>query len=105
MADVSAGATTMKILMVSPFPPLRDGVGKYAAQEVAALRAEGHEVEVLAPVACAADHVEDFKTWIGGLAKLRGYARRYDQVILQYQPCALPLARRRTRLAWCPTSG
>ena len=76
----------MKILMVSPFPPLRDGVGKYAAQEVRALREEGHEVEVLAPVACAAHHVENFKTWYGGLAKLRGYARRYDKVILQYQP-------------------
>ncbi len=71
--------------MVSPFPPLRDGVGKYAAQEVADLRAQGHEVEVLAPVPCAAHHVEDLK---GGfkLLKLRRYARRYDRVILQYQP-------------------
>jgi glycosyltransferase involved in cell wall biosynthesis len=76
----------MKILMVSPFPPLRDGVGKYAAQEVRALRDQGHEVEVLAPVACAAHHVENFKTWWGGMAKLRAYARRYDKVILQYQP-------------------
>jgi glycosyltransferase involved in cell wall biosynthesis/SAM-dependent methyltransferase len=76
----------MKILMVSPFPPLRDGVGKYASQEVAALRKEGHDVEILAPLACAADHVENFKSWAGGLAKLRGYARRYDRVLLQYQP-------------------
>ena len=76
----------MKILMVSPFPPLRDGVGKYAAQEVVALRRDGHEVDVLAPVACAANYVEDFRTWSGGMAKLRGYARRYDKVILQYQP-------------------
>ncbi len=76
----------MKILMVSPYPPLRDGVGKYAAQEVAALRGQGHEVDILAPIACAADYVENFKTWAGGLAKLRGYARRYDRVILQYQP-------------------
>ncbi len=72
--------------MVAPFPPLRDGVGKYASQEVVALREQGHEVEVLAPVACAAHHVEDFKTWVGGLARLRAYARRYDRVILQYQP-------------------
>ena len=41
---------------------------------------------MLAPVACAAHHVENFKTWYGGLAKLRAYARRYDKVILQYQP-------------------
>lgn len=72
--------------MVSPFPPLRDGVGKYAAQEVAALRGEGNDVEVLAPVACAAHHVVDLKTWRGGLFKLRRYARRYDRVVLQYQP-------------------
>ena len=72
--------------MVAPFPPLRDGVGKYAAQEVQSLRDEGHDVEVLAPIACAAHYVENFKTGAGGLAKLRGYARRYDRVILQYQP-------------------
>jgi glycosyltransferase involved in cell wall biosynthesis len=76
----------VKILVVAPFPPLRDGVGKYAAQEVRALRDEGHDVEVLAPIACAAHYVENFKTVGGGLAKLRGYARRYDRVILQYQP-------------------
>jgi glycosyltransferase involved in cell wall biosynthesis/SAM-dependent methyltransferase len=37
-------------------------------------------------VACAANYVEEFKTYAGGLARLRGYARRYDRVILQYQP-------------------
>jgi FkbM family methyltransferase len=80
-----AGAR-VKILMVSPFPPLRDGVGKYAAQEVEALRAEGHDVDVLAPMPCAAHFVEDFKHSGVGLLKLWGYARRYDRVILQYQP-------------------
>lgn len=75
----------MKILMVSPFPPLRDGVGKYAAQEVEALRSEGHEVDVLAPVACAAHYVENFRSGIG-LLKLFGYARRYQRIVLQYQP-------------------
>ena len=75
----------MRILVISPFPPLRDGVGKYAAQEVRWLRDEGHEVEVLAPVPCAAHYVEELK---GGFrfAKVRRYARRYDRVILQYQP-------------------
>ncbi len=75
----------MKILMVSPFPPLRDGIGKYAAQEVAALRREGHEVEVLAPMPCAAHYVVDFKAG-RGLVQLREYARNYDRVILQYHP-------------------
>src|SRR5437867_4278856 len=75
----------MRILMVSTFPPLRDGIGKYAAAEVRSLRGEGHEVEVLSPVGCAAHYVEDL---IGGLRFLtvRRYARRYDRAILQYHP-------------------
>lgn len=75
----------MRILVVSPFPPLRDGVGRYAAQEVESLRAEGHEVEVLAPVGCAAHHVVDLKRGLG-LRALRSFGERYDRVILQYQP-------------------
>lgn len=75
----------MRILMVSPFPPLRDGIAKYAAQEVSSLRSKGHEVEVLSPLPCAAHHVEELK---GALrfTKLRRYRRRYEKVILQYQP-------------------
>src|SRR5262249_2366711 len=83
------GDRLMRVLMVSPFPPLRDGVGKYAAQEVERLRSEGNEVEVLAPAACAAHYVEDFKRG-PGLVRLRRYARRYDRVILQYQPSHYP---------------
>lgn len=75
----------MRVLMVSPFPPLRDGVGKYAAQEVAALRAAGDEVEVLSPLPCAAHYVEDLKHGLGPF-RVRRHARRYDRVILQYQP-------------------
>jgi glycosyltransferase involved in cell wall biosynthesis len=75
----------VKVLVVSPFPPLRDGVGRYAAQEVEGLRADGHEVEVMAPVACAAHHVVDLKHGLGMRHLLR-YADRYDRVILQYQP-------------------
>src|SRR5438046_735227 len=43
--------------MVSPYPPLRDGIASYALQTVAALRAEGHAVEVLAPGPSAAASV------------------------------------------------
>jgi hypothetical protein len=39
----------MRILMVSPYPPIRDGIAAYAVQTVAALRREGHEVEVPPP--------------------------------------------------------
>jgi glycosyltransferase involved in cell wall biosynthesis len=75
----------VKILMVSPYPPLRDGIGKYAAQEVADLKKEGHEVKVLSPVPCAAHYVDDLR---GGLKllRIRKYARGFDKVIMQYQP-------------------
>jgi glycosyltransferase involved in cell wall biosynthesis/SAM-dependent methyltransferase len=74
-----------RILLISPFPPLRDGVGKYAAQEAAALRAEGHEVEILSPLPCAAHYVEDLKGGLRLLKVLR-YANRFDRILLQYQP-------------------
>ncbi len=39
----------VRILMVSPYPPVRDGLANYAVQEVKRLRAAGHDVEVLSP--------------------------------------------------------
>ena len=41
------GGLSMRILMVTPYAPLRDGIAAYAVQQVAALRAEGNDVEVL----------------------------------------------------------
>ena len=42
--------------MVSPYPPIRDGIGIYAAQEVRPAPGEGHDVEVLSPQPSAAHH-------------------------------------------------
>ncbi len=39
----------MNILVVSTYPPMNCGVGKYAAQQVDGLRKEGHVVDVLSP--------------------------------------------------------
>ncbi len=82
----------MRVLMVSAFPPLRDGIGKYAAAEAQELRRKGHEVEVLSPVPCAAHYVEDM---LGGLKflTLRRYAPRYDRVVLQYHPSRFHVGR------------
>lgn len=75
----------MRSLVVAPYPPLRDGVGTYALQDVLALKESGHDVEVLSPMPTAAHHHLNLK---GGLrlAKLRAFSRAYDQVILHYQP-------------------
>ncbi|MCU1447931.1 MAG: glycosyltransferase [Acidimicrobiales bacterium] len=75
----------MRILMVSPYPPLRDGIATYAVQAVAALRAAGHDVEVLSPGPSAAHHHLDLLGPRGALA-LAKRVRSYDRVIIQFHP-------------------
>jgi glycosyltransferase involved in cell wall biosynthesis len=75
----------MRILMVSPYPPLRDGIAAYAVQTVAALRREGHEVEVLSPGPSAAHHHLDLHGPRGPLVLARR-VRGYDKIIIQFHP-------------------
>jgi len=75
----------MRILMVSPYPPIRDGIAAYAVQTVAALRREGHEVEVLSPGPSAAHHHLDLHGPRGPLVLARR-VRGYDKVIIQFHP-------------------
>jgi len=72
-------------LMVSPYPPYRDGIGAYAVQEVAALRRAGHDVEVLSPLPSAAHHHLPLPSTSGILA-LAERARDYDRVVVQFHP-------------------
>ena len=44
----------MRTLVVSPYPPARDGIAAYALQQVRALRRAGDDVEVLSPGPSAA---------------------------------------------------
>ena len=75
----------MRILMVSPYPPIRDGIAAYAVQQVAALRRDGHEVEVLSPGPSAAHHHLDLLGPRGPLVLARR-VRGYDKVIVQFHP-------------------
>ncbi len=75
----------MRILMVTPYPPARDGIASYAVQSVARLRAAGNDVEVLSPYASAAHHSADLRGWRGALA-LAQHVRGYDRVIIQFHP-------------------
>ena len=75
----------MRILMISPYPPARDGLANYAVQEVKELRARGDVVEVLSPGPSAAHHHLDLQGVRGGLALARR-VRNYDQIIVQYHP-------------------
>lgn len=75
----------MRILVVTPYPPARDGIASYAAQTVARLRADGHDVEVLSPGPSAAHHHLDLLGPRGPLA-LAKRVRGYDKIIVQFHP-------------------
>lgn len=71
--------------MVTPYPPVRDGIATYAAQAAAALRRDGQDVEVLSPGPSAAQHHLELVGVRGALA-LAKRVGRYDKVIVQYHP-------------------
>jgi glycosyltransferase involved in cell wall biosynthesis len=75
----------VRILVVTPYPPIRDGIAAYAVQQVMSLRAAGHDVEVLSPQPSAAHHHLDLRSPRGPLALARR-ARGYDRVILHFHP-------------------
>lgn len=75
----------MKVLVVSSYPPRHCGIGAYARDQVAALRASGHEVTVLSPP----DGAGDLRTpFFHGRPFFRAarLARRFDRVIVHFQP-------------------
>jgi glycosyltransferase involved in cell wall biosynthesis len=74
-----------RILMVTPYPPVRDGIGAYALQEVKQLRAAGKHVEVLSPWPSAA-HYHLPLTTARGVAELGRRLVNYDRVIVQFHP-------------------
>ncbi len=88
----------MTLLMVTPYPPYRDGIGTYAVQEVRRLRAEGVAVEVLSPLPSAAHHHLALGNLRGVLALVRR-ARRHPRTMIQFSPemffgaCRGPLER------------
>lgn len=74
-----------RTLVVAPYPPIRDGIGSYAVQQVRALRRAGHHVEVLSPQPSAAHHHADLRGVAGARALLR-VARGFDRVVLHLHP-------------------
>lgn len=76
---------SQRILVVTPYPPQRDGIGAYAVQQVRALRREGHHVEVCSPTPSAAHHHLDLKGPNGARA-LQRLAKGFDRVIVHFHP-------------------
>lgn len=74
-----------RILVVSPYPPVRDGIGAYALQQVRSLRRQGHHVEVLSPTPSAAHHHADLRGPAGAAALAR-IGADFDRVVLHLHP-------------------
>jgi glycosyltransferase involved in cell wall biosynthesis len=82
---MAGGGDGVRVLMVSPYPPLRDGIASYAVQEVRRLVGEGQDVEVLSPGPTAAHHHLDLHGPRGPLALARR-VRAYDRLLVQFHP-------------------
>ncbi len=75
----------MSILVISTYPPNPCGIGQYASQQVAALRQEGRQVDVLSTNDGDTEFNEDLK---GGfrILKLLKYLWAYQSVYIHYTP-------------------
>lgn len=74
-----------RILVVTPYPPVRDGIGAYALQQVRSLRHAGHDVEVCSPWPSAAHHHLPLEGPSGARA-LRRLMAGFDRVIVHFHP-------------------
>jgi glycosyltransferase involved in cell wall biosynthesis len=75
----------MRVLMLTPYPPMRGGISAYAGQAVEHLRSAGDEVVVASPEASDAEYVLDVRKRGAGF-KLARLVRRFDRVVVQFQP-------------------
>ncbi len=75
----------VKILLVSSFPPRHCGIGAYARDQAARLRAEGHAVTVLSPPDGAGDLRVPF---LGGAVFRRAASigGDFDRIVVHFQP-------------------
>jgi glycosyltransferase involved in cell wall biosynthesis/SAM-dependent methyltransferase len=76
----------MRILLVSSYPPDRCGIASYAVQMAAALRRQGHQVEVISPRPSAAQHWADYSRAARGVLRVLALSRRADRTIVQLFP-------------------
>jgi glycosyltransferase involved in cell wall biosynthesis len=88
----------MKVLLVAPYPPARDGIASYAAQAAADLRRRGEQVEVVSPDPSAAQHHADLGR-LRGLVSLLRLSRQADRTIVHFYPDLFFRGRRRVTFA------
>lgn len=78
-------SASKRILMVAPYAPYRDGIAAYALQQVRALRAQGHHVEVLSPQPSAAHHHLNLSD-PRAVVRLPSFAAGFDEMIVHFHP-------------------
>jgi len=88
----------VKVLLVAPYPPARDGIASYAAQAAADLRRRGEQVEVVSPEPSAAQHYADLGR-LRGLVTLLRLSRRADRTVVHFYPDLFFRGRRRVSFA------
>ncbi|MGI8493382.1 MAG: glycosyltransferase family 4 protein [Acidimicrobiales bacterium] len=75
----------MKVLLVTPYPPLRDGLANYGLQVAAKLRQQGNAVTVVSSQPSGGAGHEDLRSCIG-LLRLTRRARDFDRSVVQFHP-------------------
>ena len=75
----------MRVLLVAPYPPMRDGIGPYARDQVERLRAGGDQVEVISPPGGAGERRAAFRGGRAAWVAARE-GRRFDRIVLHFQP-------------------
>ncbi len=83
----------MRILVVSTYPPKHCGIARYAAQQVGALRDEGHEVRVMSVDGEGAVDYPLRLTDPSGAENAITIFAGFDRVILHYAPGIIALDR------------
>ena len=73
----------MNYLVISSYPPMKCGIGKYAFQMANTLRESGNVVNVLSPEEGDGDFTTNLRGWYN-ILKILKYAFFYDKIIVQY---------------------
>ena len=76
----------MRTLVVSTYPPKHCGIATYAAQEVAALRRQGHDVQVMSVDGLGTVDYPLRLTDSGDAERALGIFADFERVILHYTP-------------------
>jgi glycosyltransferase involved in cell wall biosynthesis/SAM-dependent methyltransferase len=75
----------VRVLLVAPYPPARDGIANYSAQVAADLRRQGDRVEVVSPEPSAAQWHVNYRSF-RGLLRLVRLSRQSERTLVQFYP-------------------